>query len=121
MGKNTINIDGEKLRARIERLGLNMYKMPVEHGYTKNVIANSIKVGKASPLVVNLLSTYGIFKEDYEAKPDFLVKPLNVTLTRAAVDAYDNDPIFGMTRGELKELVKEAIAEVFNGATITRG
>ena len=101
MGKNTISIDGEKLKARIERLGLNMYKMPIEHGYTKNVIANSIKVGKASPLVVNLLSTYGIFREDYEGK--------------------DDDPIFGMTCGELKALVKEAIFEAFDGATITRG
>lgn len=114
MGKNTINIDGEKLRARIERLGLNMYKMPVEHGYTKNVIANSIKVGKASPLVVNLLSTYGIFKEDYEAKdePAFAVNHSS---------GNDADPIFGMTRKELKELIREAIAETFNGATITRG
>lgn len=108
MGKNTINIDGEKLRARIERLGLNMYKMPVEHGYTKNVIANSIKVGKASPLVVNLLSTYGIFKEDYETKeePAFVVNHSS---------GNDTDPIFGMTRGELKELMRETWREFLRG------
>lgn len=117
MGKNTISIDGEKLKARIERLGLNMYKMPIEHGYTKNVIANSIKVGKASPLVVNLLSTYGIFREDYEKKPDFMEKTLHFNHSTGK----DNDPIFGMTCGELKALVKEAIFEAFNGATITRG
>ncbi len=115
MGKNTISIDGEKLKARIERLGLNMYKMPIEHGYTKNVIANSIKVGKASPLVVNLLSTYGIFKEDYELKEDEPKFVINHSTGK------ENDPIFGMTCGELKALVKEAIFEAFDGATITRG
>lgn len=114
MGKNTINIDGKKLKARIEKLGLNMYKMPIMHGYTKNVIANSIKVGKASPLVVNLLSTYGIFKEDYETKeePAFVVNHSS---------GNDNDPIFGMTKGELRELIKEAIFETLNGATIRKG
>lgn len=115
MGKNTISIDGAKLRARIERLGLNMYKMPIEHGYTKNVIANSIKVGKASPLVVNLLSTYGIFKEDYEAEKE---APLHFEHT-TTID--DTAPVFGMNKAELKALIKEAVVEVLNGAIIRKG
>ena len=115
MGKNTISIDGAKLRARIERLGLNMYKMPLEHGYTKNIIANAISAGKASPVVVNLLSNYGIFKEDYEAEKE---APLHFNHT-TTID--DTAPVFGMTKAELKALIKEAICEAFNGATITRG
>lgn len=110
MGKNTINIDGEKLLAIIRARGLDVYEIPKQYGFSKNVIQNAVRAGKASPVVQNLLSSYGIEREDY-------ISYENTEEKRPVDDRL----LMSLTVSELEEIIKKAFREALSGATITRG
>lgn len=110
MAKNSINIDGEKLRAIIEKkLGLNIYFICTANGYSRNLVAQAIRSGKASPLVQNLMRLYNIIPDEYEYK-----EPIKEDKTPAQITIDDITPI---SRAELKDIVKESVIEVFNSLT----
>ena len=107
MAKNSILIDGSKLRNIVERrLGFNIYKFCEANGYSKNLVAQAIRTGKASPLVQNLLRLYEIAPEEYEYK-----EPITETPEREQISIEDITPL---TRSELKDLIKEALKEVLS-------
>lgn len=110
MAKNSIKIDGAKLRNIIERrLGFNIYRFCEANGYSNNLVAQAIRSGKASPLVQNLMRLYDISPEEYEYKEPIEepVKPNQLTF----------DDITPLNREELKALIKESVIEVFNSLT----
>lgn len=107
MAKNSISIDGEKLRNIVERrLGFNIYKFCEANGYSRNLVAQAIRTGKASPLVQNLLRLYEIPPEEYEYK-----EPVKDPVTRDQVSIEDITPL---TRAEVKDLLKESLREVLS-------
>lgn len=67
MGKNTIKINSEKLKALCEERGegLTIYEMPKKYGYSKNLIQGAMAKGEASIVVQNLLLNFNIRKEEY--------------------------------------------------------
>ena len=100
MGKNTIKIDGMKLRKIIEDSGNNIYEIPVKYGFSKNLIQGAIAKNEASVVVQNLLKNIGIDKEDYivyENTEDFF--PVNV----------DSRLVATLTVDELREIIREVV------------
>ena len=100
MGKNTIKIDGTKLRRIIEDSGYNIYEIPVRYGFSKNLIQGAIAKNEASVVVQNLLKNIGIDKEDYivyENTEDFF--PVNV----------DSRLVATLTVDELREIIREVV------------
>jgi hypothetical protein len=109
MARNTINIDGAKLREIIEsRLDLNIYTIAEDNGYSRNLIAQAIRSGKASPVVQTLLRLYKVSPEEYEYKEPIeeIRDPEQITI----------DDITPLNREELKELIKEAVRDVLKEA-----
>lgn len=112
MSKNSINIDGEKLRNIVERrLGFNIYAIAEANGYSRNLVAQAIRTGKASPLIQNLLRLYEVAPEEYEYKEEIEITPIDPQLT------FDDIEVDSISRAELKEIVKEAIEETLNSLT----
>lgn len=104
MARNTIKIDGPKLRNIIERrLGFNIYQFCEANGYSRNLIAQAIRDERASALVQNLMRLYEISPEEYEYK-----EPIkeDKELTQVTID--DITPI---SREELRALIKETLKE----------
>ena len=103
MAKNTILIDGEKLRKIIEKeLNLSIYEIATDNGYSRNIISEAIRKGRASPLVQNLMKLYRVKPEEYikvvEAPKE---EPKQIAL----------EDITPLNREELKALIKEAVKE----------
>lgn len=111
MSKNTISINGNKLKCIIEEtLGLNIYSIATDNGYSRNLVAQAIRTHKASPLVQNLMRLYNIDPIDYM---EYKIEP------KAIQETEDNkqitiEEITPLNREEIKELVKEALSEALN-------
>ena len=112
MSKNTIYINGEALKELIEDyLGLSIYSIATDNGYSRNLVAQAIRTNKASPLVQNLLKLYNISPAAYARKiepeePEEIQETENKQLTI--------EEITPLNREEIKELVKEALSEALN-------
>ena len=105
MARNTIKIDGEKLRKTIETTtGLTIYQICESNGYSRNLLAEAIRKGYASPVVQTLLKLYGITPEAYKVKEE----------TKETLEQITIEDITPLNRDELKALIKEAVEEVLN-------
>lgn len=109
MGKNTIKINGKKLKILIEDdLGMSIYEIATDNGYSRNLVAQAIRTGKASPVVQTLLRLYNIKPEEYEIKdPDFPKK-----------GQMSFDDIEEIKREELKALIQDVLFEIFYNSEI---
>ena len=114
MSKNTIKINGEKLRSLLEGVtGRTVYQIAKEQGFSKNLIAEAIRTGKASPIVQSVAKIYGITPEAYILKEPEAPKA-------KAGEQISIDDISTIKRDELKDLIKEALREILieNNVTI---
>lgn len=69
--KNSIYIDGEKLRKHIEAVtGKTIYEVSEEAGFSKKFLFESCKKGVASPTVQAVLKVLGIDVFKFEIKKD---------------------------------------------------
>jgi hypothetical protein len=111
MSKNTIAINGNRLKSIIEEdLKTDIYKISTDNGYSRNLVAQAIRTHKASPLVQNLMRLYNIDPIDYM---EYKIEPKEIQETE------DNkqitiEEITPLNREEIKELVKEALSEALN-------
>lgn len=114
MSKNTIKINGARLKELIEKSERTIYSIAIESGYSRNLIAEAIRKGQASPVVVNCLKLYGIHPEEYELKeePEIIEEP------RPEGEQLSIDDLPSISRDEIKEIVKEALIEVINDRDI---
>ena len=111
MSKNSIKVDGKKLRYLIEKgLGLSIYSICEANGYSRNLIAQAIRTSTASPMVQNLLRLYNVDPSEYEYK-----EPIKEP---EALEQMSIDDITPLTKSELKDLIKEAIYEILNNSEI---
>ena len=111
MSKNTIKIDGEKLKALLEAdTGRTIREISLENGFSKNLISEAVRTGKASPIVQNVARLYGIVPEMYRyIEPDPAPERSQLSI---------DDISLNISREELKEIVKEALVEVINDCDI---
>ena len=101
MGKNTIKIDGTKLRRIIEDSGYNIYEIPVRYGFSKNLIQGAIAKNEASVVVQNLLKNIGIDKEDYIVYENTEEPSIN--------NVSDSRLVATLTVDELREIIREVV------------
>ena len=107
MGRNNIKIDGDKLRSLLESAsGKSIYQVALDCGYSRNLLAESIRVGVASPIVQNVAKLYGIEPSAYELK-----KPVEDPISGDTGKQISFDDLNTINREELKGLIKEAILE----------
>lgn len=66
MSKNTIKIDGAKLRKLLEeRSGRSLYQISEDEGFSRNFLSQACRSGKASPIVQSIANKYSVRKEEY--------------------------------------------------------
>ena len=66
MSKNTIKIDGAKLKQLLEeRSGRSLYQISEDEGFSRNFLSQSCRSGKASPIVQSVANKYSVRKEEY--------------------------------------------------------
>lgn len=105
MGKNNIKIDGEKLRSLLESAsGKSIYQVALGCGYSRNLIAESIRVGVASPIVQNVAKLYGIEPSAYELKT-----PVVAPTSPESVEKDNQLSIYDLSQEALNEAVKKAL------------
>ena len=104
MSRNTIKINGEKLRTLLESsTGKNLYQIAEENGFSRNIIIESIRNGRASPIIQNIAKLYGIAPEAYQIKeePAPVKEPEQMTIKEFNV----------FTPEDFKKAIKEGIYE----------
>ena len=113
MSKNNIIIDGEKLKAIINELGLNMYTISTEKGYSRNLVNQAIRTKKASPVVQNLLKDYGIYPDEYRYEEPIIEEDEDIIQLDNQL-TFDDIEVDSISRAEIKQIVKESMLEVLN-------
>ena len=104
MARNTIKIDGDKLRKTLETTtGLTIYQICESNGYSRNLLAEAIRKGQASPVVQTLLKLYGITPEAYKVKEEASKAPEQMSI--------DDIVIEGLSKTEFKAFIKQAVKE----------
>lgn len=111
MSKNTIKINGQKLKILIEDdLGMSIYEIATDNGYSRNLVAQAIRTGKASPVVQTLLRLYDIKPWEYEIKDPEPPKKGQMSF----------EDIEEIKREDLKDLIKEAMVEALQSFNYIR-
>lgn len=105
MGRNNIKIDSDKLRSLLESVsGKSIYQVALDCGYSRNLIAESIRVGVASPIVQNVAKLYGIEPSAYELKT-----PVIAPTSPESVEKDNQLSIYDISQEALSEAVKNAL------------
>ena len=69
MSKNTIKIDGKKLKNLLEYYTKkSLYDISEEEGFSRNFLSQACRSGKASPIVQSVARNYGVEPEQYKLK-----------------------------------------------------
>lgn len=106
--KNVIDIDGSKLKSLLtEKTGKSLKELSLENGFSDSFLRMVVKSGKASPTAQAVIKLYGIEPSEYELKPETPAE-LETDAKQLSFDDFNS-----YSREELKELVKEALSEVF--------
>ena len=109
--KNTIKIDGEKLKRLLEKkTGLSLYEISENCGYSNKLLYQACSEGYASSTVQNVARLYGIAPEDYKVEeiPESPCKPHNEP--KQGEQLSFNEFIF-ITPEEVKKAVKDGVTE----------
>lgn len=108
----TIIINGAKLKELLEsKTGKTIKEISLENGYSDSFLRMSIKTGKASASVITLARLYGIEPDAYEVKP---AEPVEDETDSKQMSFDEYPTINEADKHIIKELVKEAISELFN-------
>lgn len=108
MSKNTIKINGQKLKALLEdSAAKTIREIALDNGFSRNLISEAIRTGKASPVVQNIAKLYGIIPEMYmlEEAREEPKEPAQMSI---------DDITLNISRDELKAIIKEAFKEFLN-------
>lgn len=110
MHKTTIKINGAKLRELLENAAnANIYEIAEANGFSRNIIANAVKLGYASSTVQGIARLYGIARADYEII-EFKHETETLTNTSGQISIDDIKNIDGLEE-IIKNAVRAAIAE----------
>ena len=73
MSKNTIKIDGKKLKGLLEYYAKkSLYEISEDEGFSRNFLSQACRSGKASPIVQSVARNYGVEPEQYKLKDNEL-------------------------------------------------
>ena len=69
MSKNTIKIDGDRLKGLLEYYTKkSLYEISEDEGFSRNFLSQACRSGKASPIVQAVARNYGVEPEQYKLK-----------------------------------------------------
>lgn len=69
MSKNTIKIDGAKVKEALEvTTGKTVYQIAKDNGFSDNFLKQACKANRASPIVQSVMRSYGLDPEDFKLK-----------------------------------------------------
>lgn len=69
MSKNTIKIDGARLKGLLEYYAKkSLYEISEDEGFSRNFLSQACRSGKASPIVQSVARNYGVEPEEYKLK-----------------------------------------------------
>lgn len=73
MSKNTIKIDGARLKGLLEYYAKkSLYEISEDEGFSRNFLSQACRSGKASPIVQSVARNYGVEPEQYKLKDNDL-------------------------------------------------
>ena len=73
MSKNTIKIDGARLKGLLEYYAKkSLYEISEDEGFSRNFLSQACRSGKASPIVQSVARNYGVEPEQYKLKDNEL-------------------------------------------------
>lgn len=73
MSKNTIKIDGARLKGLLEYYAKkSLYEISEDEGFSRNFLSQACRSGKASPIVQSVARNYGVEPEEYKLKDNEL-------------------------------------------------
>lgn len=105
MSKNSIKINGAKLRSLLESsTGKSLTEISLDNGFSKNFLSEACRVNKASNAVQAVSRLYGISPEAYIIK-----EPEKTERTQISIDDYES-----IKKDELKSIIKSAIFETLD-------
>lgn len=71
MSKNTIRVDGEKVKRALETITCKtVYQISVENGFSDNFLKQACKANRASPIVQSVMRSYGLDPEDFKLEEE---------------------------------------------------
>lgn len=71
MSKNTIKIDGAKVKEALEvTTGKTVYQIAKDNGFSDNFLKQACKANRASPIVQSVMRSYGLEPEDFKLKEE---------------------------------------------------
>lgn len=71
MSKNTIKVDGEKVKRALETITCKtVYQISVENGFSDNFLKQACKANRASPIVQSVMRSYGLDPEDFKLEEE---------------------------------------------------
>ena len=127
MSKNSIKINGSKLRGLLEKnTGLTIYQIAESNGFSRNIIAQAIRQGIASPTVQMIADKCGVNTEDYIVKDPEPVEELKGQISIDDIEALKREELEVLlenaftvvlkkvSKGALKTVFKESIGEMIN-------
>jgi hypothetical protein len=79
MSKNTIRVDGEKVKRALETITCKtVYQISVENGFSDNFLKQACKANRASPIVQSVMRSYGLDPEDFKLKEEPELKQMTI-------------------------------------------
>lgn len=112
MSKNTIKIDGAKLKQLLEeRSGRSLYQISEDEGFSRNFLSQACRSGKASPIVQSVANKYSVRKEEY-------ILP-EKELKQMTIEEIDTDTVSKKTLDKAVDLSRDTyndLVEITNKA-----
>ena len=120
MSKNTIKIDGAKLKNLLEYYAKkSLYEISEDEGFSRNFLSQACRSGKASPIVQAVAKNYGVLPEQYKLKDNDLKQMRIEDIETDTVSKKTLDKAVDLSRGTYNDLAKmtnkaaNEIAEAF--------
>lgn len=112
---NIIQINGEKFKALLEgATGKTLKEISLENGFSDSFLRMVVKTCKASPSAQAVAKLYGIEPSAYEVKPETVAETLTDD-RQLSIDDLLGDDAKVLLKAYIKDAVREAVMEIFNG------
>lgn len=107
MSKNTIKIDGAKLKNLLEYYTKkSLYDISEDEGFSRNFLPQACRSGKASPIVQSVARNYGVEPEQYKLKDKELKQMRIEDIETDTVSKKTLDKAVDLSRDTYNDLAK---------------
>lgn len=114
MSKNTIKIDGKKLKGLLEYYAKkSLYEISEDEGFSRNFLSQACRSGKASPIVQSVARNYGVEPEQYKLSGELKQMRIEDIDTSSALESLNKSvEISRETYNNLAKMTSRAANEI---------